>query len=236
MAEFRKIHEFTDRGMELYRYILSGEVSEISMDPCDPAMARAVGGSRPFVAKDFQTAKDMAVDVIRALGSVDPVSEAGNLGLWSWLTFVLRDQLFNRDGDGRLKVGEIHRWYPSDPNDWHKGQRHMVRMPVLVEVQFGDDANHLLCHKPSIRSEVFEQLTSQKDMFIRVFQRAACSLYFDHDSRTLKRGSGGKSGGSARRLAKVRQQLDVTWDLGELSSQEILELLPSEFDRFNKVG
>lgn len=236
MAEFRKIHEFTDRGMELYRYILSGEVPEASMDLRDPAMARAVSGSRPFLVKDFPTAKHMAVDVIRALGSVDPSAEAGNLGLWSWLTFVLRDQLFNRDGDGRLKVGEIHRWYPSDPNDWHKGQRHMVRMPVLVEMQFIDDANHLLCHRPSVRSEVFEQLTSQKDMFVKVFQRAACSLYFDHSSGSLKRGSGGKAGGSARRLAKVRQQLDVTWDLDELSSQEILDLLPSEFDRFKNVG
>lgn len=234
MAEFSKINEFTDRGMELYRYILSGEVSEATMDLSDSAMVRVVSGTRPFVVRDYPTAKDMAVDVIRALGSIDPVSVAGDLGLWSWLTFVMRDQLFNRDRDGKLRVGEIHRWYPSDPNDWHKGQRHLVRMPVLVECQFGVDANHLLCHRPSIRSEVFEQLTSQKDMFMRVFQKAACSLYFDGKSGSLKRGAGGKAGGSARRLAKVRQQLDVTWDLDELSADEIIELLPSEFDRFKR--
>jgi len=52
--------------------------------------------------------------------------------LWTWLTFVLPDQLFRRTPDGTLKVGELHRWYPSNPNDWQEGQHHLVRMPVLL--------------------------------------------------------------------------------------------------------
>lgn len=34
------------------------------------------------------------------------------------------------------------------------------------------------------------------------------------------------------RLAKVRQQLDVTWDLEDLDTARIIERLPGEFSRF----
>ena len=61
---------------------------------------------------------------------------------------------------------------PAAPNDWQKAQRHLVRMPVLLYAAFGDDADHLICGKPSIGPDIREQLTSQQDMFSANFQRA----------------------------------------------------------------
>ena len=46
-----------------------------------------------------------------------------------------------------------------------------------------------------------------------------------------KRGARGKAGGSLRRLAKVRQQFGVTGEIEELGHDQIMELLPKEFDR-----
>ena len=149
--------------------------------------------------------------------------------MWAWLTFVLRNQLFKKDNAGNWKVGEIHRWFPSDPNDWQKGQRHLVRMPVLLLHSLDDNADHLLCAAPSLLPEIREQLTSQQDMFNPAFQKVARTLYFDDVKNGLKRGAGGKSGGSPRRLAKVRQQLDVTWDLEGLDPKLIIDRLPQEF-------
>jgi len=88
----------------------------------------------------------------------------------AWLTFVLRNQLFKKDQSGRLKVREYWRWYPSAPGDWQKGQRHLVRMPVLLLRELGDDADHLLNTHPSILPEIREQLTSQNAMFNQEFQ------------------------------------------------------------------
>jgi hypothetical protein len=73
-------------------------------------------------------------------------------------------------------------------------------------------------------------------MFSENFQRAARMLYFDDDRVTVKRGAGSKQGGTPRRLATVRQQLDVTWDMTDLSPERILDLLPEEFDRFRSEG
>src|SRR5690606_29016861 len=117
-------------------------------------------------------------------------------------------------------------------NDWQKGQRHLVRMPVLLLKSLGDTADHLLCSAASVLPEIREQLTSQQDMFNPSFQQVARVLYFNDNTSTLKRGAGGKSGGTPRRLAKVRQQLDVTWDLEDLDAMKIIETLPVEFSRF----
>ena len=134
--------------------------------------------------------------------------------------------------DGRRRLGEVHKWYPAARNDYQKGQRHLVRMPVLLLSTLGKNADHLLCGDPATPGEVREQLTSQQDMFHPVFQEVARTLYFDETTGKLRRSSGGKGGGSSRRLAKVRQQLDVTWDLFALRPQELLEKLPSEFEPF----
>lgn len=72
-------------------------------------------------------------------------------------------------------------------------------------------------------------------MFSKTFQHVARSLYFDDVSGKLKRGAGSKGPGSPRRLAKVRQQLDVTWELEDLDHERDLEMLPTEFERFKSV-
>jgi len=174
----------------------------------------------------------MAQAVLAAIGTANLFELLPDTGLWAWLTFVMRDQLFKKAGDGTFKVGEVHRWYPSNPNDWQKGQRHLVRMPVLLLKSLEKNADHLLCGAPSVLPEIREQLTSQQDMFNPAFQQVARALYFNDATDTLKRGAGGKSGGTPRRLAKVRQQLDVTWDLEDREPGEIIATLPAEFSRF----
>ena len=109
-------------------------------------------------------------------------------------------------------------------------------MPVLLLHTLGKNADHLLCGPVSVHGDVREQLTSQQDMFSSSFQAVARSLYFDDSTNGLKRGAGGKAAGSPRRLAKIRQQLDVTWDIDELAHEELLAKLPNEFGKFLDHG
>lgn len=233
MTAFAALYEFTEVGLDVFERVFSGQISDVQIDPMDPDMATPLTGSGRFTPIEFNTAKDMAKEILSAVGVLNFNELLRRKGLWAWLTFVMRDQLFAKNGaDGTWRVGEMHRWYPSSPNDWQKGQRHLVRMPVLLLHSLGDDADHLLCRKPAILPEIREQLTSQQDMFTRSFQAAARRLYFDDTAGGLKRGAGGKGAGSPRRFAAVRRQLDVTWDLDDLTSGEIINLLPREFDRF----
>ena len=229
---YRSLYEFTDPGMEIFRQVFEGTFYEDAFDLSDPYLVTRIDETGPFSPVKFETAKEMASAVLESIGSMNLSDLLPRAGLWAWLTFVLRDQLFSFDACGKRKVGEMHRWYPSDPNDWQKSQRHLLRMPVQLLHSFGDDADHLLCTQPSVLPEIREQLTSQQDMFDQTFQQVARHLYLDDENGKLKRGAGGKGRGSPRRLAKVRQQLDVTWDLEDLGFERILKMLPSEFDRF----
>ena len=232
MTGYSSLYEFTKPGMDIYRQVFMDILDETVLDLSDSYYVTRIDGTELFVPTEFDTAKKMARAVLDALGNMSLSDLLSRSGLWAWLTFISRDQLFPRDAQGKRKVGEMHRWYPSDPSDWQKGQRHLLRMPVQLLHSLGDDSDHLLCSHPSVLPEIREQLTSQQDMFNPVFQRVARSLYFDDSNRRLRRGAGGKGRGSPRRLAKVRQQLDVTWDLEDLDSESILAMLPSEFDRY----
>lgn len=232
---YPKLGYLTADGLELFQRVMTAQVDESALDLDNPVHAQPLEGTASFHVKDFSTAKEMAEAVCAAFGSNSPQAFAGNTGLWAWLTFALIDNLFPKKA-GVRQIRELHRWFPAQPNDWQKAQRHLVRMPVLLLTAFGDDADHLICGKPSVGPDIREQLTSQQDMFSAGFQRACRSLYFDEAKGTTRRGAGSKDGpGVPRRLAVIRRQLDVTWDMTDLPSERILELLPAEFDRY-KTG
>lgn len=232
MKSYSALRRFNENGIDAFEKVFTSQVDDMVIDPSDPALTSSVQGTGSFTPKDFATAKEMAQAVLAAIGTANLFELLPDTGLWAWLTFAMRDQLFKKAGDGTMKVGEVHRWYPSNPNDWQKGQRHLVRMPVLLLETLGNNADHLLCSAPAVLPEIREQLTSQQDMFNPAFQQVARALYFNDATGSLKRGAGGKSGGTPRRLAKVRQQLDVTWDLEEREPSEIILTLPAEFSRF----
>jgi hypothetical protein len=229
---YPSLYSLTPEGLYLFRRIMLGELEDNALDCDNPVYAKPVPKTKSFTTQPFDTAKEMAIAICDSLNGQSPQSLAGDIGLWAWLTFVLADELFVKK-DGVRKVGEIHRWYPALPNDYQKAQRHLVRMPVLLYSALGKNADHLICGKIGVPGELREQLTSQQDMFSSNFQAACRTLYYDENTSTVKRGAASKNtAGVARRLAAVRKQLDVTWDMTDLSEQRILALLPFEFDRF----
>jgi hypothetical protein len=229
---YPQIYEFTKSGMTLFEKVFTKQLEESAIDLSDRGIATPVADTTNLTVRPFGTAKELATTVLTALGTNAVADLLHRPGVWAWLTFVLRDSLFPQNRSGVREFKEMHRWYPSDPNDWQKAQRHLVRMPVLLLSSLGSNADHLLANRPSILPDIREQLTSQQDMFTSAFQAVARAIYFDDDQQKLKRGSGSKGAGSPRRLATVRRQLDVTWDLYELPTERFVRMLPKDFDRF----
>jgi hypothetical protein len=237
MQNFSNLYELTPEGLDLFQRIMLRELDEHALDVGNADHALPIAGSMPFAAAPFKTAKEMAVAICDSLGTNDVQELAGRTGLWAWLYFVLIDVLSPKKVNGERKIMEFVRWFPSSPNDYQKAQRHLVRMPVLLHASLGIDADHLICGKPDSGPEIREQLTSQQDMFSINFQRACRTLYFDDKMGALKKGIAGKdSAGSTRRMAQVRKQLDVTWDMTDLAADRILHLLPQEFDGFKPMA
>lgn len=91
----------------------------------------------------------------------------------------------------------------------------------------------VLCQPLHTPGDLVEQLASRQELVTnRAFLAAKTTLYVDPQTRLPKRGGGGKSRGTARRLAEVCNQFDVTWDVYATEAPELLERLPKEFGRF----
>ena len=228
------LRAFNTTGLHHFEQRLADSDAVERLDAFANAYSSALEDTAPLEIRDFATAGELAEAVLHSLGKERLFQNLDNIGLWAWLTFVLREQLFKRKPDGTLKLGEYHRWYPSAANDWQKGQRHLVRMPVFLLAALGENADHLLCSAPHILPEIREQMTGQYDMMTPAFQKLARKLYYDPATRSLKRGAGGKDAGSPRRLRTLRRQLEVTWQVDDLPLERILAKLPREFDRYKR--
>jgi hypothetical protein len=233
VTTYPEIRSFNEDGLRQFIAIMDGSNPSGQINPLDAAIAMPVAGTSAIKVTEYPNRKAMAVEISKAFGSLKPEILQHETGIWTWLTWILREQLFDRDpSTGQLKVGEEWVWNPANPSNYQKAQRHKVRLPVVVWSTLGGDADHLLHGPVKKPGELIAQLTSQQDMLAPSFQRLCRKLYFDDARGRVKRGAAGSGAGSARRLSRIRKQLDITWDMSDLDTEAIAKLLPSEFAKF----
>lgn len=159
-------------------------------------------------------------------------------GTWAWLSLLLFDSVCPAKGNGVRKRGSKAR-YLVDPS-WARRYRHLLAGPYRVyraHKERPDGAMILLCGKPHIPGEIAEQLFAQHGVIQnKSAVELATLIYFDPATGSFRRGAGGDGKGSARRLGSFLGQLDVTWDLGGMTAQELLRHLPKEFAKFAKYA
>lgn len=159
--------------------------------------------------------------------------------MWAWLSLFYFDQLAPADSRGQRRPGALARWIPAT-RDWKRYYRHLLAGPWHIYRMYADNPEIALAlligavHQPG---DIVEQLTSRQEFVTnRGIIEAATALYVDPETKTVKRGSGGKGPGSPRRLATVLKQFDLTYDLYSMSAADVLALLPREFNRFKPKG
>ncbi len=155
-------------------------------------------------------------------------------GLWTWLALYYFEHICEKDKSGSFHPGNINRWVLC--SDYKTYYRHLLAGPFRIyrAYQADPDIAYVLLATPVGKpGEVVEQLASRQLIVSnRRIIEAATEIYVDKKDMTIKTGAAGKGKGSARRYADLMMQLDVTWDLFSMFPEEILALLPAEFDRF----
>jgi hypothetical protein len=235
-----RLHRFNDEGVTRFSRFLE----DLTADPglavptdllTDPACAVAVAPAVEIDVRPFSNRMEASRYFDGVLSAVTGSDVQRDAGLWAWLTLFYFDQVCPQDGQGQRKAGEQVRYVPAVTN-YMKYYRHLLAGPYRVFRAHRDDPNRalvLLCgplHKPG---EIAEQLLAYQHIITNPHVvELATRIYFDTRSGSFKRGAAGKGGGSARRLADVLNQFDVTWDLYWMSADGILSKLPKEFDRF----
>lgn len=158
-----------------------------------------------------------------------------DVGLWSWLALFYVQQLLPSKKNGRRQLGELALWVPQI-NDFRRYYRHLLVGPYRIYRAHRtkpENALILLGGPFGSHGEMVEQFASRLEIVTnRGLIESVTTLYWDTKGKKMKRGAGGKDAGSARRLADVLLQFDVTWDLYSLPADKLLNLLPKEFAKF----
>ena len=154
-------------------------------------------------------------------------------GMWSWLAAAWMKSIFDNSPKS-AKIGEQARWIL----DMQKTRyyRHLLAGPYFIYNHHSENparALSILGGSVIVPGELVGQIAASSDIAFSVGAEIATILYVDPISGKAKKGSGGAGPGSPRRLtAAYLNQIDLTIDYRGMTAQEVIDILPKEFDKF----
>lgn len=216
---------------EFLRLIRRGEASPVVPGfAFDDSLSVPLGAAVRIEPKRFKSKLELAAYLFEALQPINRPDLDEDKGLWSWLALYYFDQLAPVQRDG-LRIPREDYHYIPDLRGWY-AQRHLAQNPYKLYRLHGNKARLFLYPPVHQHGAVAYQVVWRNDLITnRGLIEAMDRLYFDERRYRPKRGAGSnETPGSIRRLITVVQQLDFNYDLQGMAADEILELLPAEFD------
>lgn len=197
----------------------------------DDACSESVGSDIEVEARHLPTRFDVGEYLYALFDDADVLGVSADAGIWTWLSAFYFEQLCPQG----TSPGDRPRWEPAVDN-YRQYYRHLLAGPYLIYRAHSDNprrAMALLANPPHQPGDIAEQLASRQELVTNPsVMEVATRLYINSATNGPKRGAAGRGPGSARRLAAVLNQLDLTWDLYGLDTDKLLDLLPEEFDQF----
>ena len=236
---------FNAQGMEQYEKTVSKIKNEnrflgsqLSSILEDPELTDIVVSEEVLEVRDFDTRFELAAHVDEAISKTKMSFQEvrGKTEIWNWLAALFFEKLI-KFKDGRPTVGakETFMAQTYKSNFW-RYMRHKIAGPwVVFKIHENNNeiAEFILNTEPNTPGEMFEVFSQRIELIVNEsILGAARLLYWDHDNGGYKENVLGKDPGQARRIPQIVNQLTLTYDLASMSPEKILELLPSEFDRF----
>lgn len=199
-----------------------------------PTLTRPLDQPIEATPQGFATRMDFACwlhDAAKDSKATVPLKDAG---FWAWLTLALFDQVCPANAKGQRKAGELARYVPQFDN-YLRRYRHLLATPYNVMLMHEDNpmrAALILISPLHILGEVTEQFASRQELISCPGTMALAShLFFDAAENKRKPKA---SGNAARRLGKLLNQYQRTWDIAVMPAEASASILPKEFERFRQ--
>jgi|TARA_B110000503_G_C7162954_1_gene420520 hypothetical protein len=183
----------------------------------------------------FRSRYELGEALVKAIGEQNLQSLVGDTGFWSWLALYWFDQLCPPQLDESRKPSMVYNYLLSQ--SYNHRPRHAIFTTWQLVANYGDVAQFLLCKELPVRGELVEQMMArQYYMSCEGVMGAAAQLYWDPEKLSFRSGSASrKTAGCVSRFVAWLQQLELTYDLFSLNAEDLLALMPPEFDRFRAV-
>lgn len=232
----------TSEGMAQFAFFLGNVKNEPSLDaPMElltaPMTSAPIDAEVEGESREFHSRLEVAEHLHRIL-KMDASNLRTDAGFWTWLSLCWFETLCPSQ-QGRWQPGDSSRWI-ADLDNPRKSCRHLLAGPYQVFRAHRDDptrALSLLCGSPQQQGLLVSLIASRPSLVTcNAVVGAATRLYYDSSKGRNRTGLSGKGPGSPRRFADILSQLDLTWDLHSLTTDDLLQLLPAEFDEFRRKG
>ena len=209
----------------------------------DSRYAQPVAPAVYVEQRSFANRREAGAYLAERLAPLGNAAIADNSGLWSWLGIFYLEQVAGRDADGRLRISASDVAYVIDPQSSRRGdsQSHRNRLLAAWDIytRHGDArARGLLSHPVSSMEQLADRLLGALEAYRAPgVMDLANRLYTDSATGMQKPGIAGggqnqRPPGGIVRLLDVLNQLYMTYDVYGMTAEQLLALLPSEFDRW----
>jgi hypothetical protein len=180
----------------------------------------------------FNSRYELGDALVQAIGQQNIQPLVGDSGFWSWLALYWFDQLCPAKADGARRPSMVYNYILSE--GYNHRPRHAIFTTWQLVDAYGEISKFLLCKGLSVRGELIEQMMGrQYYMSCAGVIGAAAKLYWDPTEKSFKVGSATrKTAGCVARFITWLQQIELTYDLFSVDADELLKLMPAEFDRF----
>jgi hypothetical protein len=204
----------------------------------DPTNTENLPRAIDISVRKFANRLEAAEYLYSLLGDSEIAEVDRDKGLWAWLSLFFFDQLCPADKSGKRNPKDRARLIPAT-SDFRKYYRHLLAGPYGIFRAHRDDPDRalaLLSGPLSKPGEIAEQISARQELVTnRAVVELATTLYIDRATRLPRRGAAGKGPGSARRLADILQQFDVTWNLYTMETADLMRMMPAEFNKFQRT-
>ena len=238
-----KLYRFNQDGVTAFASYRAGLTLNPTLPPPvellqDPALTELITGDVEVTPRSFTNRLEAGRFLNELLDAAKVQLPERDQGLWTWLTLFYFDEVCPADGNGRRNPKDEARLVPLLDNH-QRFYRHLLVGPFLIVRAHRNQPERaiaMLCNPLWKPGEIAEQLASRKELVTNhAVADVATRLYYDPATGSFKRGAGSDVKGAARRLAALFNQLDLTFYLYGMTCDEMLALLPKEFDRFRPL-
>ncbi|WP_421868117.1 hypothetical protein [Motiliproteus sp.] len=234
-----KIMRMTDKGkLRFIEFIDSHKTDSPQEFPNEllipSEFAETIGGDTKMLDElNLDDCLSTAKGLDQVVSDLDLASAERDWGFWTWCSAYLFYRLCKKSGS-KYKPGEIPIWI-AEPDNWRRYYRHYLASIWQVYAAHRDKEDELvvlLTGQVNTPGELWAQIAATQTLITNPSMLDAIyQLFWDNEHQKRKRGAGGSS---PRRLTKVLRQFEKTFDFMAMTGDQIVGLLPPEFDRFKE--
>ena len=158
---------------------------------------------------------------------------ADSAGFWSWLGMYLFAETAPRNRDGVLRLSPLDETFvvhSGEPRSYQRRYRHYLWSAWRLQQEHGDYASFLLEEPLSSFGDIADRVFSSSRVFnAGGIVQLILTLYTEGGKQKRQFG---RAPGGLRHLIRVLDQFERTYDVYGMSCDALLNILPSDFDRW----